>query len=180
MKKLIICIFLFLSSFTFAQLQKDTASLSIALTSYSSLHTTTFQNGFLSLGPSLILQVNHVSIQLGLFYDLKPYYTYTYSKATFWSEKSYSPHKLVLLSTHYNFSSCSKLDFFACIDLISDTRTIFTSSQTEIYLAIGLGGQYHLSRSILLRLSPGVQFSQRSDLVFCADICYAFLFNKIN
>ncbi|MES1181168.1 MAG: hypothetical protein ABUL44_00080, partial [Flavobacterium sp.] len=131
---------------------------------------------YTALGPSVIFQVNRIAIQIGWLVDLKPYYVY--DKTGFYSyEKSYSPHTFLPLTIHYNFPGNQKLNFLASFSLFTETRVLYSSTETKMYSSIGAGAKYLLTKKIFVRLNPVIQLSQGFYPAVNFDVGYMILQN---
>ena len=78
----------------FSQVEKDTSKLSFALSAYLFPENTIYSHGCIALGPTLFLNDDNFSIQIGFLYNVDPYYVY--ERVSRFSYKTVKAHHLFL------------------------------------------------------------------------------------
>lgn len=136
----------------------------IGITAYSFAYNTKFERGNVAIGPSLFLNDEKLSIQVGILFDLNEYNLN--QSVHFGNSQPVRRYNLfVPILIHYTYYRSNKINTFLTAGIILGGKFYDSHNETNGFsLIVGTGMSYQIVKGLYLRATPTIRFN--SDILF--------------
>ena len=173
-----LCLFLvLLAKFAFSQSEKDTINLSVSFTAFAFPKSIVYANESIALGPTIYLNDNKISIQMGALLDLRRYSVYSVTVQSF--EIDRVQHFFFPLIIHYRAKSTRKIVLIFSGGLLFESRPLDYALKGYMNFTTGLGIKYKLLKSLDLKATPSIQMTDHFLPSLFLDLTYSFNVKKL-